>query len=232
MKESKVNSRIPVPETFVEFDAVNYLNPVEEIDMFGPEISMTVADSALCDPDPEKMAPVPEKPAARLGHKIEALPTHQVSHKRRQLAEIFFGVEFNDFGTSIPVDLLTAPGPTVEFSQSTAKPRHFTRSDFSTRDQTGKRSIIGKLFHLDRVFHHLAAVTEMKFAVFPAQWNHTPIYVAGQPPVETDFEFAHLPPGFQAGVIQKAEIDRLLQFIDKIAGQKNDRYVRFASVHL
>ena len=118
VKKREVNGGIAVPETFVKFYAIDYLNSVEEVNMLGSEVSMTVADVSFCNPALEKAPAVPEKSAARLLYKVEVILHKQVSNKRLQLAEILLRVELYDFAAAVTVDLLIALARSVKLSQT------------------------------------------------------------------------------------------------------------------
>jgi hypothetical protein len=71
VKKGEVNGGIPVPETLVKLYAVDYLYPLEEVNVFRSKVSMSVADSPIRDPALKKASTIPEKPAARLHYKVK-----------------------------------------------------------------------------------------------------------------------------------------------------------------
>ncbi|OGO04565.1 MAG: hypothetical protein A2Y60_00745 [Chloroflexi bacterium RBG_13_54_9] len=55
---------------------------------------------------------------------------------------------------------------------------------------------------------------------------HTQVYIGAEPPVEQDLLLAEELALFQAGVIEEAEVHRLLDLVDIIASEKDKRYLR------
>ena len=95
------------------------------------------------------------------------------------------------------------------------------------RRQPLEHPALVELAHLDRVIEDRSIAANVGAGSAAGDRHHCQIQLGSEPPVQAQLLFAAMLPALQSGEIQEAEVQRLLELVGVLAGEKDIGDVRF-----
>lgn len=214
----------------IELQAIDDLDLVSKPDVFRAQISMAVDDAPpLKALGKERFVARKKaaKQAVEMTDRARAQAQTRVQENDAVLLKVAapmsdIGVRPHEHGTGVPIKAGKLARQRLDREPAGA-PR---------RDETIEHPALIEAAHLHEPLDDFASAADCKPRGRGAQRNRIQIDIAGKPPVQSDFGAAGQRALFQRREVEIREADRLLELVDKAAGQKNPRHVGLADLHL
>ncbi|GBD17381.1 hypothetical protein HRbin26_02301 [bacterium HR26] len=234
-EKSDIHRDIAAPEPRVELDAVHDLQAIR----FRPldehvrqvQVAVPLPDSAAGHPAAEEVGLAPEEVRRGVLNPAKLYRRDDVAGIGGGLIQVLADVVPDCLRRSP----LVHPRPgrrllAVEARQAIGERGQHRLVQLAAPEHPQQHPIIRQPAHLDRVLDDRAVTVELELAADLDHRHHAQVDIPCEPAVEPHLLLAEMVPQFQRGEVQEAEVDRLLDLVDQVASQEDDRDVRLLDV--
>jgi len=179
---------------------------------------VTVADPAVADPFLQQEETVFQEAAVVVVDGAVVRPAHGAADVGRRLAEVLLEVPPQQAEPPVGKRGLTGRG--VKLRHLAGDPAGLGEGGPPPGHEGGKEALLGEALHDHRVLDDGTGRLQGKLLSPPVYPGGPEIEVGGEPAVELHLPPAPVGPLAEGGVVEKAEIDGLLDLVDQLAGEK------------
>ncbi len=227
-EERDVADRIGVAVALGELDAVDRdeLVPGQHVDVLQPQVAVRLARNAAGGARLDQRAAALELGLERDREPQELDLGRDDARLLLEVGQVVAAVRAHALEARPARDLGPAARLSVEARDAPAERGEQRGIQRALPDEVRQRRLFGKAPHVHRVLDRLAASAEHDAPFFERDRHDAEVDARREAAVELDLGRAHRAALLERGVVEEAQVDRLLELVDVLAREDHGRGVR------
>lgn len=229
-QEGDFTGYIAVAEAIVELDTVENLDAIGEADMRSVKVAVAVPYSTPLGPFVEEGGGCLYEAPGVCNDIVVAFTGCRYIDILLRLAKVLLRIYLQEIDIAILGDLLICRCTVVKFRQLLRHSVDHTWRESLLTYEIIHHPVLRQLEHLHCVFNYVAFAINAIFAIKIGYSYNSQVDIGTEPPVQYHLLLAKIFPFLQSGIVQVAQVYRLLYLVYMFSGEEDKRHLRLHQV--